>query len=171
MKNNLSLFWKLIFIAMLFCAQTAFAQSGGTYELTQSVTATGNKSSGGTYSIEDTGGQPVAGGSLQSSPYSLYIGFWTPPTFAPTAAGVRVEGRVTTLDGQGIRNAHITLTDSSGAIRTAQTVTFGYYRFDDVRAGEIYVLTISSKRFVFSNPTRVLNVTDALTEIDFVAEN
>ena len=169
MKNNLSLFWKLIFITML--ALPAFAQSGGTYDLTQSVTATGNKSSGGAYSIEDTGGQPVAGGSLQNSPYSLYIGFWTPPTFAPTAANVTIEGRVTTLDGQGVRNAHITLTDSSGAIRTAQTVTFGYYRFDDVRAGATYVLTISSRRFVFSNPTRILTVSDALTGIDFVAEN
>jgi hypothetical protein len=170
MKNNL-LFIKIIFVTLIFGLQTAFAQSGGTYQITQTVLPSGEKSSGGAYSIENTTGQPVAGGFLQGASYSLYSGFWTPPTFAPTAANVSVGGRVTTIGGQGIRNVQIILTGSNGVIRTAQTATFGYYRFADVPAGESYVLTISSRRYIFSNPTRILNVLDELTDVDFVAEN
>ena len=170
MKNTL-LFIKLKFITLIFGLQTVFAQSGGTYQITQTVLPSGEKSSGGTYSIETTAGQPIAGGLLQGSSYSLYSGFWTPPTFAPTAANVSVGGRVTTIGGQGIRNVQLVLSGSNGVIRTAQTVTFGYYRFADVPAGESYVLTISSRRYIFSNPTRILSVLDELTDIDFVADN
>ncbi len=161
----------MIFSAMLFCAPGAFAQSGGAYEITQFVIATGNRSSGGTFAVENTGGQPFAGGFLQNSPYALYIGFWTPPALAPTAARVTVGGRVTTQNGQGIRNVLMTLTDSNGAIRTTQTTTFGFYRFTEVRVGETYLLTISSKRFIFGNQTRILNVAEELSDLDFIGEN
>lgn len=153
-------------------AQLAFAQSGGAYQITQSVTANGGEtSSGGNFSIQDTSGQPVAGGLLQNSSYSIYSGFWTPANFAPTAATVTVAGRVTTANGQGISNAVITLTDMNGIIRTAKTAGFGYYQFADILAGRSYLITISSKRFTFSNPTRVLNVLEELSEVDFIAEN
>ena len=160
----------LTFSALFFCVQPAIAQSGGPYEVTEFVIATGAKSSGGTFSIENTNGQPLAGGFIQSPPYSLYMGFWTPSTLAPTASSVTIGGRVITSNGQGVRNVIISLTDSGGTVRTVQTTTFGYYRFTDVRAGEIYILTISSKRFTFSKPTRILNVDDELTGIDFIAD-
>jgi uncharacterized protein (DUF2141 family) len=44
-------------------------------------------------------------------------------------------------------NVIITITDSSGAIRTTSTTTFGYYRFDDVQAGETYIISARGKRF------------------------
>lgn len=86
----------------------------------------------------------------------------------PTAASVTIGGRVTTADGRGIRNVVITITDSSGAIRTAMTTSFGYYRFDDVQAGETYIVTARGKRFTFSQPSQVLNVNDDSTDINFV---
>lgn len=153
------------------CLQSAFAQSGGSYQITQSVIAAGEKSAGGAYSIENTSGQPLAGGNLQASTFSIYSGFWTPPKLAPTAASVSVGGRVTTVGGQGIRNIVISLTDSSGAIRIAQTASFGYYSFDSVRVGETYILNVSSKRFAFETATRVLSVQEELTSVDFVADN
>lgn len=88
----------------------------------------------------------------------------------PTAAQVSIGGRVAAADGAGIRNVVITLTDSNGATRTARTSSFGYFRFDEVEAGETYVLGVQSKRFTFSQPTRIINVSGAMDDILFTAE-
>ncbi|CAN5547219.1 hypothetical protein BH10ACI3_BH10ACI3_16850 [soil metagenome] len=88
----------------------------------------------------------------------------------PSAANVSISGRVVTTDGQGIRNARITLTDAGGYRRTALTAAFGYYRFDEVEVGGTYVVSIASKRFTFFAPTRIISVSDELTDIDFEGE-
>jgi hypothetical protein len=88
----------------------------------------------------------------------------------PTAATVSVSGRVVTAEGRGIRNARLTLTDAKGLTRTAQTVTFGYFRFDQIEAGQVYILEVASKRFVFANSRRVISVQEDVSELDFVAE-
>lgn len=64
----------------------------------------------------------------------------------------------------------MSLTDQNGGVRAALTGPFGYYRFDDVEAGQTAVLSVSAKRYVFANPTRVLNIQDELADIDFTAE-
>ena len=61
MSNKLNAFRTIICLTIFFCAATAPAQSGGAYQITQFVLATGDTSSGGTFSIENTGGQPLAG--------------------------------------------------------------------------------------------------------------
>lgn len=113
----------------------------------------------------------------QFSPDSGTLNQWsmivTPRTFTctaftPTASTVSVSGRVVTADGRGLRNAYVVLTDQNGLSRHVLTSSFGYYRFDDVRSGETYVAEISSKRFAFT--PRVVNVTDDVTGLDFVAE-
>jgi len=86
---------------------------------------------------------------------------------APTSSLVSVGGRVLTADGRGIRNAAITLTDADGNSRTARTGAFGYYRFDDVPAGESYVLSVRSKQGQFAD--RVITAIDDLADVDFVA--
>ncbi|MEP7037147.1 MAG: carboxypeptidase-like regulatory domain-containing protein, partial [Acidobacteriota bacterium] len=58
-----------------------------------------------------------------------------------TAAPVSIGGRVMTMSGRGIANVRLTLTDANGQVRTARTTSFGYYHFDDVRAGETYILS------------------------------
>lgn len=83
-----------------------------------------------------------------------------------TAAGVEVTGRVLTPDGRGLRNAEVSITDSQGVKRTVITSSFGYYRFTEVEAGEIYVIGVSSKRYRFAS--RAVQVADALTDVDFV---
>ncbi|MGB7202253.1 MAG: carboxypeptidase regulatory-like domain-containing protein [Pyrinomonadaceae bacterium] len=87
----------------------------------------------------------------------------------PTSANVSVSGRVLTAHGQGIRNARVTLTSSTGAPRTAITGSFGYYRFDDVEVGQTYIVSVRSKRFQFSNPTQVITLLDELTDLTFTA--
>ena len=57
---------------------------------------------------------------------------------------------------------------ADGGTRRVITTAFGYYRFDDVLAGEAYVIAVSSKRFEFA--PRVINVIDELTNVDFTAD-
>lgn len=86
----------------------------------------------------------------------------------PTAASVSVSGRVLTPDGQGLRNAIVQLTSPNGSVFQVRTSTFGYYRFDEVLAGQTYVATVASKRFTFS--PRTLSVASELFDVDFVGE-
>ncbi len=90
---------------------------------------------------------------------------------APTAATVSIGGRVMTMSGRGIVNVRLTLTDSNGQVRTTTTTSFGYYRFDDVQAGETYILSASGKHYAFSQPLQVLNINDETNEINFIANS
>ena len=157
-------------IWLLLCFNQITAQTGGTFEIKQSVIAGGGaqQSTGGNFSLDGTIGQSLAGGFFQNARYSVYNGFWTPETFAPTAANVSIYGRVRTASGRGIVRIRISLTNASGETRSAQTTNFGYFRFDNLPAGEIYILTARGKRFTFSNPTQVINLTEE-TEINFTA--
>lgn len=114
----------------------------------------------------DGNGQRFVCGNVTSlSPFVLAS------SLAPTAALVSVSGRATTADGSGIRNANVVLTDSGGSVRSAQTNSFGYFRFEDVAAGQTYVLEISSKKFTFAGSVRVLNVQEEIADLEFIAES
>jgi len=82
----------------------------------------------------------------------------------PTAANVTVAGRVLTAGGNGLRNAIVTLTDSNGTTRAAITSSFGYYQFDEIAAGQTYIVSVASKRYTFAPLT--ITVTDAITDLD-----
>jgi len=153
-------------------ALTAMAQSGGPFDLTQTVVGGGGgTSAGGNFSIDMTAGQPFAGRDANNPPFSLTIGFWNFTPLAPTAAPVMVSGKVTSLSGTPIPNARITLTSQAGIIRTALTNPFGYYQIFDVPSGETYVLSVSAKSFSFSQASRLINVNDAISDADFTADN
>lgn len=62
-------------------------------------------------------------------------------------------------------NAIITMTDSGGNTRTVRTTSFGYYRFDEVEAGQTYIVTVQSKRYQFA--AQVVNVVEDLGELNF----
>jgi len=107
-----------------------------------------------------------SGGALANVPHNGQV-----TVIGPTAAGVSLGGRVLTADGRGVQNARIVVT--GGALsepRYAVTGTFGYYNFEDLPAGQTYVVTINSKRFTFASPSRVVNVTDNVADIDFIAD-
>ena len=87
----------------------------------------------------------------------------------PTAATGSLSGRVSAADGNGIRNVAVQLTDAAtNEIRNARTNSFGYYSFEDLPVGETYFLTVKAKRFTFAEPTRVLNLTGNLSDINFI---
>lgn len=91
------------------------------------------------------------------------------PTFAPTAASVSVGGRVLTADGRGIYKAYISLSDATGGTRTALTNSLGYFRFSNVQAGQIYIITTQHKSYRFVSPTQVLSVSEEISDVDFTA--
>jgi hypothetical protein len=66
-----------------------------------------------------------------------------------------------------VSKARVTLTNQDGEVRSALTSIFGYYRFDDVAAGETYVLSAEHKQYRFDS--KVINVNENLSEVDFVA--
>ena len=84
----------------------------------------------------------------------------------PAAAGVSVSGRVTTPNGQGLRNASVTIVDRAGFARTVTTSSFGYYQFDDIAIGETYTIGVASRAYRFAS--RTVEATDNLADVDFV---
>lgn len=172
MKEKAFIIQHLSSITLCLCVSVVnlSAQSGGTFDLSHSVTATGggSNSTGGTFNVSGTVGQHVAGVASNGGTFDLRGGFWF-QNAAPTAAAVSITGRVTTAHGNGIRSARLTLTSPDGARQTAITSTFGYYAFDGVEVGHTYVLEIASKRYTFANPTRIFSLQDELTDMDFTS--
>lgn len=90
---------------------------------------------------------------------------------APTASAASLSGRVLTPDGRGIRN--VTMTIEGGNLterRYVRTSSFGWFTFDELRAGETYVVTVNSRRYWFQLPSRVITLTSSVSDVDFIAE-
>ncbi len=90
---------------------------------------------------------------------------------APTAADVTLAGRVIAANGRGVNGARVLLNDGSGEIRMATTNAFGHYRFTGIEAGRTVVLSISSKRYRFTNPVQTITLGDSAFDVNFVADN
>jgi hypothetical protein len=160
-----------ILLALAPVSISAQIAGGGAFTLEKSIVANGGgASSSGSFSVTATGGQSAAGTPAANAPFSQTAGFWTGETLAPTAALVSIGGNVLTADGRGIKNVMVTLTDSSGESRSVLTGSFGYYRFTDVQVGEIYVLTVQAKKYIFAYPSKVVSVQEELTSLDFIAD-
>ncbi len=160
-----------LFICVSILAYSVSAQvaSGGNFTLDQSVAAGGGgSSSGGNFNVIGTSGQSTAGTQSTASTYTLRGGFWT-SVLPPTAASASVRGRVVDSFGRGIARVRITLTDGNGIIFFVSSNPFGYYRFDEIAVGQTYVFSVSSKRYQFVEPTRVVFVSDNIADMNFVA--
>jgi uncharacterized delta-60 repeat protein len=82
-------------------------------------------------------------------------------------ASVGVSGRVLTINGNGLRNAAVSLTDSQGIVRTVFTSSLGFYSLDNVLAGRSYTIAVSSKRYRFASRS-LLQLNADLANVDFV---
>lgn len=119
--------------------------------------------------IRGDGGTPT-----WSVPNSNEGDFWmlgVSVPLAPTAADVSVGGRARAANGRAIAGARVTLQNSTGQTRSAITNPFGYYRFDNLEAGEGVVITIASKRHTFQDPVHFITPGDNALDLDFVADN
>jgi hypothetical protein len=160
-----------ITLAVLVGAVCVTAQTGGGLDLSHNVIAGGgDKSASAIFKLEGTVGQAVAGTTSGSAVYNLHGGFWFPNLLTPTAASVSLGGRVSRADGNFLRRVRIVLTDTTiGEIRAAQVNPFGYYRFEDVAAGRVYLLRAESRAFQFTPDSYVLSLVDARDDLDFTA--
>lgn len=98
----------------------------------------------------------------------------TPVTvsLAPTSARVAVSGRVINTRGRGIYGVRVRLTDQRGETRWALTNAFGYYRLTDIEVGQAVVLTLKARGFrQFSEPTKVIFVSEEMNEVNFTSLN
>ena len=91
-------------------------------------------------------------------------------SLAPTTVSVAVGGRVLTASGRGISKAYVSIVSPNGETRTVLTNSFGYYRFDGIPIGQIYVISVADKRYQFANNTQVITVSEEITELNFTAE-
>lgn len=86
------------------------------------------------------------------------------------SAPAQVGGRVVDANGYGISKAQVKI--SGGDLSEPMTVItnpFGYYSFE-VPSGQTYIVRVGSKNYTFSNPTRVINVNDNVSDLDFTAD-
>lgn len=88
--------------------------------------------------------------------------------FAPSSAPVLIAGRATTAEGRALPRTMITLQSMAGETRSAITNPFGYYSFPDVTSGETYIISAFAKGYEFSNPSRVIDLSDNIFGLDFV---
>jgi len=80
-------------------------------------------------------------------------------------------GRILTSGGGGIRNALVTL--SGGNLPspvTLQTGTFGYYNFQGLQSGMTFTITVATKKYVVTQPSRMVTLNAGVNNSDFVAD-
>ena len=89
----------IIFSTIIFMTANISAQTGGDFTITQSVIAAGGgqQSAGGTFSLDGTSGQSLAGTPVSNGNFSVASGFWTGRQ--PVADGGGGAGRRSRNDG------------------------------------------------------------------------
>lgn len=88
-----------------------------------------------------------------------------------SAATVTVSGRVTNASGYGIGGVTVSIDGGSlSEAMYARTSPFGYYTFEGIPAGQVYIVTVSSKRYTFNPPNRAITVQEDVGNADFVAQ-
>lgn len=97
-------------------------------------------------------------------------GFADASFLGPSGTKVSLGGRVLVAKGSSIRNAVVTITDPLGNRRQAFTNTFGFYRFDNLSVANTYVLTVSAKKYYFSEPTQSITLLDQVLDFNFEAD-
>jgi len=162
---------KIVFVALALgtLCSAAVSQSGGTFDLSHNVIAGGGEShsTGGSFVVDGTVAQPLAGSLSGGGNFDLRGGFWAYQGLEPTAAPVSIGGRVTLDAPSGMARVRITLVDlRAGATRVALPNQFGYYRFDNVEVGT-YILQAAGGGYRFSPSELVVNLLDNLTDSDF----
>ena len=110
------------------------------------------------YVVDDLGGDS---GSITGG-WSLTLQSMT------TAASVSIGGRVLTANGRGISRARVLLTGATGETRMAISNPFGFYRFEEVPAGETYVFSVIHKRYQFA--PQVVFLTEENDGFNFIAQ-
>ena len=126
---------------------------------TNAVALTGTPTSTGTFNFTITA--TTTGGFTISASYSL--------TIQNAVSFVAVRGRVLNADGRAVSRAQVLLIDANGnVIKQVSVNPFGYYRFNNVQAGETYSFKAIAKNRRFM--TQNLTINGELNDLNFIAE-
>lgn len=82
-----------------------------------------------------------------------------------------ISGRITDANGRGIRKAIITVRGAGN--ETPQLLmpnAFGYFHLAELKAGQVYLVTVNSRRYYFSTPSRFFEINGPIENLNFVAE-
>lgn len=151
MKQKMS-----ILVILMVTLSSAFPQSGGTFLIEKSVIAGGGGSAaGGTFLLDGTIGQSLAGTSSSGGMFSVGSGFW-----ASSAASIAISGTVTYGNGAThpfVSNVTITGSGSPGVMTTTAPPggNAGQYMLSGFGAGS-YTVT----------PTKIGGVNGAISSFD-----
>ena len=88
--------------------------------------------------------------------------------YAGSSSEAEIGGRVLTPFGEGISNARVTLTSTTGRSRSVTSNGFGAYRFAALQPGETYTIRVSSKHYTFTPIT--IGAANQITTQDLIAE-
>ncbi len=89
---------------------------------------------------------------------------------SPTAATVSVSGRILAPNGAGLKNAIVTMTGGSLAQPIVRRSTsFGYFSFEGIEVGQLYIITVSSNRYRFPQENFIITPYDNISDIVFRA--
>jgi hypothetical protein len=158
----------IVLITVLIAAVLTAGQTGGALDLSLNNVTGSASSSAAAITLDSSFGQGVAGHVSTNGGIIMRSGFWAFEPLAPTAANVSVGGRVMTATGQGLPGVVVRIGSPQGELGRTMTAAFGYYRFDNVLAGETYIVEVSSKWYTFAEPARVVSVVDEVSNLDFV---
>ena len=86
---------------------------------------------------------------------------------AAAADQAEITGRLLNSTGQGMPNARVTLTDTTGKTRTAVSNGFGAYRFGGLTVGQTYTVSVDAKQLAFAPLT--VSVTGQSVNVDLIA--
>lgn len=161
----------LSIFGLLFLSGQARAQvmTGGSFQLMQTVIANGGeKSSGGTFSVEGTiAQQTVVEQNHINNPFSINSGFWSAQS-APAATGVVVSGRVINNRRRGEANVLVELSGGpSGTPQTTLTNTRGFFQFNNVEVGYSYIITVQRVNSAFAPSSETFHLQNNLDNLLF----
>ncbi|MBX3296003.1 MAG: carboxypeptidase regulatory-like domain-containing protein [Acidobacteria bacterium] len=89
-------------------------------------------------------------------------------SLAPSSSAAIIAGRVLDREGQSVRGAVVTAIDPDGTVFSAVSNSFGYYRIEELTAGQSYVLSARAKSLNVSG--RVVTTENDLNVIDLIEE-
>ncbi len=96
---------------------------------------------------------------------NVAISAQAPFIYKVASSQATVAGRVMTPDGQGLRNAIVTITNPQGVKNSMPTSSLGYFNFSGVPTGMSYTITVSSRRYRFE--AKQITLSGNMPDINF----
>jgi hypothetical protein len=82
-----------------------------------------------------------------------------------------INGRVVSTSGGGIRRANVTVLNlTTLETQTRLTNDFGYFRFNNLPILNLYLVTVSSKRYFFTFSNQLVQFTEIEHNMTFVSD-